>query len=143
MISVGVRAFENCSSLTSVTVPASVKSLSNNVFSNCSALTNVVLEEGLTEVDNRAFYRCISLKNITIPSTVKEIRPDAFLECDSLTSIYFQDPAGWSMGDDENGYTPVSPSDLSDPAKAVELLQKENPESPSVMDYGYKFIKEN
>ena len=29
---------------------------------------------------------------------------------------------------------------FSDPAKAVELLQKENPETPS---HGYNFIKEN
>lgn len=58
----------------------------------------------------------------------------------SLKTVYFQDPTGWSMGDDDNGYTPVSSSDLSDPAKAVELLQKENPETPS---HGYNFIKEN
>ncbi|MGN0475138.1 MAG: leucine-rich repeat domain-containing protein [Acutalibacteraceae bacterium] len=35
------RAFENCTSITSVTIPASVKLIGNNAFLNCTSLTQI------------------------------------------------------------------------------------------------------
>lgn len=40
------KAFENCSGITSVEIPKTVRSIGNDAFSYCSALTEVVLADG-------------------------------------------------------------------------------------------------
>ena len=56
--SIGNSAFQNCSSLTSVTIPNSVTSIGNFAFFNCTRLTNVTFESttppsiGLYAFDN-------------------------------------------------------------------------------------------
>ena len=59
------RAFENCSGLTSVTIPNSVTSIGNNAFENCSGLTSITIPNSVTSIDNSAFYGCNGLTSIT------------------------------------------------------------------------------
>lgn len=56
-------AFEDCSGLTSVTIPESVKYVSHSAFAGCSSLTSVTILEGVTSIVDRAFGYC---KNLTI-----------------------------------------------------------------------------
>jgi hypothetical protein len=48
--SVGAYAFRGCSSLTSITIPGSVTSINNYVFNGCSSLAKVVLEDGKSDL---------------------------------------------------------------------------------------------
>ena len=41
MTSIGLGAFEGCSSLTNVVIPSSVTSIGTRAFSGCSSLTNI------------------------------------------------------------------------------------------------------
>ena len=82
---IGSSAFNQCSSLTSVTIPGSVKVL--NGFTNCSKLANVTIEKGVVSIEEAAFQYCTSLASITIPDGVKSIGEMAFYGCTSLTSI--------------------------------------------------------
>jgi hypothetical protein len=52
-VAIGNGAFQNCYSLTSVTIPSSVTSIGNFVFYNCSSLTSVTLSRR-TQVGDRA-----------------------------------------------------------------------------------------
>ena len=85
--SIGNNAFENCSSLTSITIPEVVTSISSSAFSNCHSLTSITIPEGVTSIGQSAFYNCYSLTSITIPEGVTSIGNKAFYACLSLTSI--------------------------------------------------------
>ena len=67
-------AFENCSGLTSVTIPNSVTEIEEGAFSNCSGLASVTIGNSVTSIGNYAFYKCSGLKNVycyaeNVPST--------------------------------------------------------------------------
>ena len=80
-------AFNSCSSLTSVTIPNSVKSIGNNAFGGCSSLTSVTIPNSVTSIGYGVFRNCISLTSVTIPNSVKSIGDDAFRYCSSWTSV--------------------------------------------------------
>jgi len=80
-------AFEDCTRVTSVTIPSSVTRIGQKAFFNCSGLTSVTIPNSVTSIENYAFYNCTSLTSVTIPASVTSIGGDAFLNCTSLTSI--------------------------------------------------------
>ena len=89
--SIGNDVFASKSSLTTVTVPASVTSLGQNAFRECRGLTTVTFvgTSQLQTIGQSAFQGCISLETITIPATVTSIENYAFLSCRGLTTVIF------------------------------------------------------
>ena len=85
--SIGISAFNNCSSLTSVTIPEGVTSIGSQAFRNCSNLTSVTIPEGVTSIGSYAFSTCSSLTSVTIPVSVTSIGDGAFYFCTDLTSV--------------------------------------------------------
>lgn len=85
--SIGSYAFHGCSSLTSITIPNSVKSIENDTFNNCSGLTSITIPNSVTSIGSSAFCDCANLTSITIPNSVTSIRRAAFSNCSSLTSV--------------------------------------------------------
>ena len=83
----GDGCFWDCSGLTSITIPSSVTSLQINCFSGCSGLTSIDLPSSITALDYYSFSDCISLTSITIPSSVTSLYESCFANCSSLTSI--------------------------------------------------------
>ena len=59
-------AFENCSRLTSVTIPNSVTSIGGSAFHNCSGLTSVFIPNSVTSIGKCVFYGCSGLTSISI-----------------------------------------------------------------------------
>ena len=84
---IGRSAFEDCSSLTSVTIPNSVTTIGNSAFSYCSHLTSVTIPNSVTTIGGSAFDGCNSLTSVTIPNSVTTIGNGAFNNCTSLTSV--------------------------------------------------------
>ena len=85
--SIGNRAFENCSSLSSVTIPNSVTSIDSSAFGGCSSLTSVTIPNSVTSIGSEAFGGCIGLTSVTIPESVTSIGNRAFENCSSLASV--------------------------------------------------------
>ena len=85
--SIGGYAFWGCSSLTSVTIPDSVTSIGSNAFASCSSLTSVTISDSVTSIGSSAFRNCTSLASVVIPNSVISIREWAFDGCTSLTSV--------------------------------------------------------
>ena len=81
MTSIGSRAFNNCYSLTSVTIPGSVTSIEGSAFSNCYSLTSVTIPGRVTNIGSYAFNNCYSLTSVTIPGRVTNIGSRAFNNC--------------------------------------------------------------
>ena len=85
--SIGRYAFQNCSGLTSVTIPNSVISIDDFAFSGCSGLTSVNLSNSVKNIGSDAFNGCTGLSSITFPNSVMNISDNAFSGCSNLTSI--------------------------------------------------------
>ena len=85
--SIGSRAFQSCSSLTTVTIPNSVTSIGDDAFQACSSLTSLTLGNSVTSIGDLAFDYCNSLTSITIPKSVTNIGTYAFSSSSGLTSI--------------------------------------------------------
>lgn len=79
--------YRNCTSLTSVLIPGSVKRIRGFAFDGCKNLESVTLCEGLTIIDVQAFARIDKLKNVTIPDSVTNIEQSAFADSKSIEVI--------------------------------------------------------
>lgn len=81
------KAFINCSSLTSITIPDGVTGIGRYAFQGCSSLTSVTIPLGVTSIGGYAFYGCSNLTSVNIPEGVTSIGNNAFRDCSSLTSV--------------------------------------------------------
>lgn len=87
VISKTITKIHKCQSSTmeSVVIPASVKSIEDFAFFSCTSLKSVELTEGLKTIGETAFFGCENLTSVSsIPSTVKSIGYCAFGNCDKL-----------------------------------------------------------
>ena len=85
--SIGDYAFEECSSLTSITIPNSVTSIGEWAFSGCGGLTSITIPNSVTSIGEWAFSYCSGLTSVTIPNSVTSIGEYTFYECSGLTSV--------------------------------------------------------
>ena len=107
---VGNSAFEGCTGLLSLTIPAELQKLGNSVFKNCAnlatlywnnsqcaigeaifegcdKLTNLVIGEEIDRIPAHAFSHLDSLVSVTIPSNITVIGSGAFSYCKSLSQV--------------------------------------------------------
>ena len=84
VVGVADKAFSGSDSLTSVSLPNTIKELPSDVFNNCSLLTNVDLPDSIREIPWNCFEDCKSLENVSIPDSVTVINGGAFQGCSSF-----------------------------------------------------------
>ena len=89
--------FYNCTSLTSIEIPASVETIGDAAFYGCTALTTVTFEKGSQlktirggNYDAGTFRGCTSLTSIEIPASVEAIGYNIFYGCTALTTVTFE-----------------------------------------------------
>jgi hypothetical protein len=87
VITLVMRAFGYCAGLTSITIPDSVITFGNSVFRGCSGLTSVTIGNSVTNLHYEAFVGCTGLTSITMPDSVILIGTFAFKNCTGLTSV--------------------------------------------------------
>ena len=92
---IGEWAFYNCSSLTSVAIGDSVITIGDSAFRDCTSLTSVTIPDSVTTIGVQAFFGCTSLTSVTIGDSVTTIGGMAFFGCTSLTSVYISDISAW------------------------------------------------
>ena len=85
--SIGDGAFQECTSLESVTIPDSVTSIGDSAFYGCTHLTSVTIGDNVTSIGTYAFFNCEKLTSVTIPNSVTKINTGAFYFCKSLGSV--------------------------------------------------------
>ena len=88
--SLGASCFEDCSSLTSITIPSSVTSLGESCFKGCRGLTSITIPSSVTSLGASCFKGCRGLTSITIPSSVTSLGEYCFYGCKNLEIVYFK-----------------------------------------------------
>ena len=84
--SIGERAFFDCRSLQSVTIPNSVTSIGESAFSHCDNLQSVTIPNSVTTIGGYAFLDCKNLQSVTINGNPK-IGGDAFGESPATVTM--------------------------------------------------------
>jgi len=87
----GNRVFNDCSSLTSVSLPDGLTQLGDSVFYECCSLTSVSLPDGLTQLGDYVFWKCSSLTSVALPDGLTQLGDCVFEVCSSLTSVSLPD----------------------------------------------------
>lgn len=96
VIKIDYAAFKDCSGLTSITIPASIREIASNAFVGCSGLEKIEVESGnkiykninncLIKKDGKTLV--LGCKNSVIPAdSIIEIADQAFDGCSDLKSI--------------------------------------------------------
>jgi hypothetical protein len=84
--SIGIGAFQYCTSLTDITIPDSVITIGGSLLAGCTSLASVTIGNSVTSIGDQAFERT-SLASVIIPDSVISIGSEAFRGCTSLTSV--------------------------------------------------------
>lgn len=96
-------AFEKCTSLMSIIIPAGVETIGKQAFANCSSLYIVDFAKASilktisggwnsdTPSYYGAFYNCTGLESIKLPASVEVIEASAFQDCTALKNVSFVD----------------------------------------------------
>lgn len=70
---VGNVAFACCESMTSLSLPDSLKSIGIAAFSDCPGLKSVVIPDGVTELADFVFNSCSNLASVQLPAKLQSI----------------------------------------------------------------------
>ena len=101
--------FENCTSLTDVTLPTQIKDSSGDyylpagIFEFNTQLVTVQLPINITKISGEAFKGCTSLTDVSFPSgasSITEIGVSAFEDCTSLTTLSYSNLTSLILIDD-------------------------------------------
>jgi hypothetical protein len=79
-------AFDGCSSLNGITLPASLAPVGNFAFSDCESLSSINIPAAWTAIPRGMLAGCKNITNVSIPDTVNLISRDAFANT-GLTSV--------------------------------------------------------
>lgn len=82
---IGMVAFEYCSSLADIVLPEGVTTIGREAFRSCSSLSHIDLPEGVTTIGHGTFSGCEKLSNVTLPNSLTTIEDFAFSGCNGLT----------------------------------------------------------
>ena len=116
--SIGNFAFNNCTILTSVTIPSSVTSIGSYAFYNCSSLSSVIFSPNsvLTNIFENAFQGCnaltaINFTNITTATATGWSIGNYTFNCTNLRCVVFGSKTPTSIG--TSNFTATSPSAIA------------------------------
>lgn len=91
IVGIGSRAYENCSSVKTLTISDGIEYIQERAFAGCKKLSEIVLPSSLKEIGNSAFYGCSQLSEIVLPASVTKLGDWAFANCSALQSIDLPD----------------------------------------------------
>ena len=87
VVEIKFAAFNNCTKLSSATLPPTLECIPWSCFNRCTALVYVPIPPTVVEVGEDAFADCISLSLMDLPESVDDIGRKAFYNCTALTTV--------------------------------------------------------
>lgn len=80
----GPLAFERCTRLRRISLPADMWVVGAGCFRYCTALEEAALPDTVETINLLSFGRCSALERISMPRGLRYVGPGAFLDCSSL-----------------------------------------------------------
>lgn len=98
------NAFTNCTQLTFVRIPITVRRLGNGAFSNCTQLTKIIGMTNVTVLGNNVFNNCTAIEDLILPanleyvgsSIVKNVNHDIYSRRSAIEMTAMN--ANWDIG---------------------------------------------
>lgn len=84
---IAARAFEGCTALRRVTLPATVRQIGEMAFSGCIRLQQVVIPGSVIRVGTLAFAKCTALSHVRLEPGVQTLGPSCFSKCTHLARV--------------------------------------------------------
>ena len=79
-MTIGNFSFQDCHSLTSITIPNCVTSIGVCAFQNCTSLTTIYIGNSIKTIDNAAFSNCPEITDVfCFAKNVPETNNNVFL----------------------------------------------------------------
>lgn len=85
--SIEEKAFRGCTNLQSVSLGSSLETIGNDAFRLCENLASIDFPNSVYEIGEYAFYQCVSLRSVVLPTSLKAIRNSLFCQCENLESV--------------------------------------------------------
>lgn len=93
VVAIADAAFYQNKTITSVTLPESIRSIGHWAFAHCPKLTKVNMTNGMQTIGEFAFIESIKLEKITLPDSVNSIGRNAFDD-----TAYYHAEKNWQNG---------------------------------------------
>jgi hypothetical protein len=89
------KAFEHCTQIRTICLPASLHKLGEDVFRNCFRLSQVTFESPsqLKRIELGTFEDCCDLASFCIPAGVEFVGNYCFQGCIALSALVFEQPS--------------------------------------------------
>lgn len=126
--SIDQYAFYECYNLSKVSLPSSLRSISQGVFDGCEGITEVSIPQGVTELGAACFTECHNLQRVYLPASIKKISQGVF-SYTVLHDVYYGGTKGqWDgvdlySGDSWPGQVEMHYSASGLPAPAAKSVQ--------------------
>lgn len=114
-------AFYNCTQLTTIELPHTIKQTGASSFEGCERLTDFKLPQTLCRIGQRTFKNCSALSEIQFGSELKKIDAEAFLNCESLSSLNISESIDSIADNAFNGCTGITTLRIADADSCITL----------------------
>ena len=94
---IGEGAFDDCTGLTSVTIPNSVTSIGDRAFFGCSGLTSIDIPNSVKSIGESAFFGCSGLRKVTLNNNT--IVSKEYTISSNLASLFGTQVKEYVLGD--------------------------------------------
>ena len=111
--------FNNCNSLTTITIGENVNTIPRNVFYGCTKISSIIIPNSVTSLGVCAFGGCTGLKNITLPNTLTSITASLFAGCTNLSSVTIPNTVGVIDGAAFSGCSALTEITLPNSVKTI------------------------
>ncbi len=90
---IGRRAFKDCTCLTKITFPSTLKEIAMEAFQGCASLREAIIPEGVRKMGDRVFDDCFALEKAVLPKSMNgsQIGYGMFADCTALEDVTLPD----------------------------------------------------
>ena len=86
IVTIGDNAFKDCTKLTTLKLPSTLKTIGSSAFSK-ALLSTLDLPESVEKIGAKAFQECSRLTKIKLPENLTSIGDQAFYNCTAITIV--------------------------------------------------------